>query len=100
MVGIENIIDQVIDLFFRDRPRALWSRGFARENRTPDQHDAWSVAAWLRNADLDGSLVGFLKGASCSSNLPLFPDFVPILVSTGHGRSGWVIKQPQGNRSA
>ncbi len=40
---------------------ALWSRGFARENRTPDQHDAWSVAAWLRGADMNGSLTDFLK---------------------------------------
>jgi hypothetical protein len=34
----------------------LWSRGFAREDRTGDQHDAWSVAEWLRRADRDGSL--------------------------------------------
>jgi hypothetical protein len=39
---------------------ALWSRGFARENRTPDQHDAYAVAAWLRQADLDGRLVDYL----------------------------------------
>jgi hypothetical protein len=39
---------------------ALWSRGFAREERTGDQHDAFSVAAWLQRADLDGSLAGFL----------------------------------------
>lgn len=39
---------------------SLWSRGFAPEDRTADQHDAWSVAAWLRAADLDGSLAGFL----------------------------------------
>jgi len=35
---------------------ALWSRGFAREDRTPDQHDAWSVAEQLRRFDRDGSL--------------------------------------------
>jgi hypothetical protein len=40
---------------------SLWSRGFARENRTPDQHDAYSVAAWMRQADLDGSLAEFFK---------------------------------------
>jgi hypothetical protein len=39
---------------------ALWSRSFAREERTADQHDAYSVAAWMRHADLDGSLSGFL----------------------------------------
>ncbi len=38
---------------------SLWSKGFAREDRTADQHDAYSVAAWLRRADLDGSLAEF-----------------------------------------
>jgi hypothetical protein len=39
----------------------LWSRGFPREDRTADQHDAFSVAAWLRRADLDGTLAEFFK---------------------------------------
>ncbi len=30
---------------------ALWSRGFAREDRTGDRHDAFSIAAWLSRAD-------------------------------------------------
>jgi len=38
---------------------ALWSRGFAREGRSADQHDAYSVAEWMRQADLDGTLSGF-----------------------------------------
>ena len=38
---------------------SLWSRSFAREKRTSDQHDAYSVAAWMRQTDLDGSLTGF-----------------------------------------
>ena len=38
----------------------LWSHSFAREDRTADQHDAYSVAAWMRRADLDGSLARFL----------------------------------------
>ncbi len=42
---------------------ALWSRSFAREGRTSDQHDAYSIAAWLSRADRDGSLAGFLKPA-------------------------------------
>ena len=46
---------------------ALWSRGFAREGRTTDQHDAYSVAAWMRRADLDGSLAEFFDP-------PLKPD--------------------------
>jgi hypothetical protein len=39
---------------------ALWSRGFAREGRTGDQHDAYSIAAWLSRSDRDGSLDDFL----------------------------------------
>jgi len=38
---------------------AVWSRSFARENRTSDQHDAFSIAAWPSRADRDGSLAGF-----------------------------------------
>jgi hypothetical protein len=37
----------------------LWSRNFAREERTSDQHDGYSVAAWMRQADLDGSLASY-----------------------------------------
>jgi hypothetical protein len=40
---------------------ALWSRGFSREDRTGDQHDAYTIAAWLGRADLDASLAAFLK---------------------------------------
>jgi len=40
---------------------ALWSRSFERGARTPDQHDAYSVGMWLRNADADGSLGQFLN---------------------------------------
>jgi hypothetical protein len=40
---------------------ALWSRGFSRDGRTGDQHDAFSIAAWLKRADRDGSLAGFLN---------------------------------------
>ena len=39
---------------------SLWSRSFARADRTGDQHDAYSVAAWLSRADRDGSLAAFL----------------------------------------
>jgi hypothetical protein len=38
---------------------ALWSRSFAREVRSPDQHDAYSVAEWMRRAGLDGTLSGY-----------------------------------------
>ncbi len=40
---------------------AVWSRSYPREDRTGDQHDAYSVAAWMRHADLDGTLTGFLQ---------------------------------------
>jgi hypothetical protein len=39
----------------------LWSRSFDREGRSLDQHDAYSVAAWMRAGDLDGSLTEFFK---------------------------------------
>jgi hypothetical protein len=39
----------------------LHSRDFAREDRTHDQHDAYSIAAWLRGADHDGSLAGLFE---------------------------------------
>lgn len=42
---------------------ALWNRRFARENRTPDQHDAYTVASWLRQTDSEGRLIDFFKPA-------------------------------------
>jgi len=39
----------------------LWSRGFAREGRTGDQHDAFSIAAWLSRADRNGRLAACLN---------------------------------------
>jgi hypothetical protein len=40
---------------------ALWSGSWPNVGRTADQQDAYSVAAWLRRSDLDGSLPGFLE---------------------------------------
>ncbi len=40
---------------------ALWSRSYVREGRTSDQHDAYSIAAWLARADRDGNLATFLN---------------------------------------
>jgi hypothetical protein len=40
---------------------SLWRHSFEREGRSGDQHDAYSVAAWMRLADLDGSLSGFFN---------------------------------------
>lgn len=39
----------------------LWMRQFPVEDRTSDQHAAFSVAAWLRSADVDGSLPRFFN---------------------------------------
>lgn len=39
---------------------ALWKHAYAVNGRTVDQHDAYSAAAWLREADRDGELARFL----------------------------------------
>lgn len=40
---------------------ALWSRDFARQDRTNDQHDAFSIAAALSRASADRSLAKYLN---------------------------------------
>jgi hypothetical protein len=40
---------------------SLWRPDFAPEDRSPDQHDAFCIAAFLARADRDGSLSGLLK---------------------------------------
>jgi hypothetical protein len=40
---------------------SLWSRSFPKEGRSPDQHDAYSVAEWMRQTDLHGDLAGFFR---------------------------------------
>lgn len=58
---------------------SLWSRSFAREKRTADQHDAYAVAAWMRRADLDGHLAEY---------------FVPSLAAeerTAALAEGWIL---------
>lgn len=40
---------------------ALWNKSFPRDDRDVDQHDAYSVAAWLQRCDLDGSLAHYLQ---------------------------------------
>ncbi len=42
---------------------SLWSRGYPRDGRTPDQQDAYAAAAWLRQTDLQGQLDNYLKPA-------------------------------------
>ncbi len=40
---------------------SLWMKRFPRQDRDSDQHAAYSVAAWLRRADLNGSLPEFFQ---------------------------------------
>lgn len=61
---------------------ALWNRGFAREDRTGDQHDAFTIAAWLARADRDGSLAAFLN-----------PDLSPTERSVAQVE-GWILGVP------
>jgi|SRR5664279_5828586 len=42
---------------------SLCSRGFARRDRNEHQHDAFSVAEWMRRSDLDGTLADLLAPA-------------------------------------
>jgi hypothetical protein len=42
---------------------SLWNRSFPRGTRTADAHDAYVVAASLRNADADGSLESWFRPA-------------------------------------
>jgi hypothetical protein len=58
---------------------ALWSRSFVKGERTADQHDAFSIAAWLYHADQSGTLPGFLK-----PNLPA-PE------RAAAGIEGWIL---------
>jgi hypothetical protein len=65
----------------------LWRRAFPMEGRTPDQHDAFCIAAWLARADGDGSLTAFLR-----------PDLTEQEQAVA-GVEGWILGAP-GNRSA
>jgi len=40
---------------------SLWRKSFPAENRTADQHDAYSAANWLRQADLNNDLPSYLN---------------------------------------
>jgi mannose-6-phosphate isomerase-like protein (cupin superfamily) len=58
---------------------SLWSRDVPRQGRTPDQHDAYVVAQWMRDADQDGSLPGYLD-----------PD-LPVAERKVAGIEGWIL---------
>jgi hypothetical protein len=42
---------------------ALWNRDVENDGRTPDQHDAFCIAAWMSAADRDGELARSLRPA-------------------------------------
>jgi hypothetical protein len=61
---------------------ALWSRSFARDGRTGDQHDAYTIAAWLSSADRNNNLTALLK-----------PDLTPS-ERTRAQVEGWILGVP------
>lgn len=56
-----------------------WSAGYPRGDRTPDQHDAYATAAWMRDTDADGRLAHYLK-----------PDLTPEERETAEVE-GWIL---------
>jgi hypothetical protein len=48
---------------------ALWSRGYAQEGSDGDQHDAFAIAAWMRQTDSSGLLATFTKPSLNDSDL-------------------------------
>jgi hypothetical protein len=86
---------------------ALWSRSFAHEDRGADQHDAYSVAAWLSRADHDGSLAAFMKPDLTGSERTMAEVEGWMLGVAGHGRPTsrspirrWKAHHPSGIHSA
>ena len=58
---------------------SMWSRAYKREDHTPEQHDAYSVAAWLSQSARDGTLRTYLN-----------PDVGPEEMSIGLVE-GWIL---------
>jgi len=50
---------------------SLWNIEFPRQGLTPDQHDAYSVTAWIRRADLHGSLPRFFNPYLAPNEKPI-----------------------------
>jgi hypothetical protein len=61
---------------------ALWSHSYPPEGRTPDQHDAYSVAAWVRDADQAGTLRTALE-----------PPLAPAIRGIAE-IEGWILETP------
>lgn len=60
----------------------LWSADFPTEGRTSDQHDAYSVAAWLSHAAQDGHLLETMK-----------PNLLPAEATVAQVE-GWILGVP------
>ena len=58
---------------------SLWKHAFPVDNRTPDQHDAFTVASWLRDADRSGRLA------------PLLQPILTPAERTVAGVEGWIL---------
>lgn len=58
---------------------ALYKRSYASDDRTPDQHDAFSIASWLRDKDADGTLQAALQ-----------PNLPPSLLKQAQ-IEGWIL---------
>lgn len=65
---------------------ALWSRCYANEDRTRDQHDAFCIAGWLSQADREGRL------AACMN-----PELSPADRALAQVE-GWILGVPGFNR--
>lgn len=61
---------------------SMWKRSYPMEDRTADQHDAYAVASWLRDADRDGRLE--------RAFMPQLNDFERAVA----GVEGWVLGVP------
>jgi hypothetical protein len=61
---------------------SLWSRGFPREDRTPDQHDAYAISEWMRHADREMHLKKWFE-----------PDLNPAERAVA-GIEGWILGIP------
>ena len=70
----------------------LYSTAYATEERTADQHDAFAIASWLRDADADGGLAEALAPRLSEANTRLAR------------HEGWILgvvsDQPPDSRSA
>jgi hypothetical protein len=40
---------------------SLWNKSFPADGRTPDEHDAFTIAAWMRQTDAQGELGQYLN---------------------------------------